>query len=186
MSGIAFSHPEDLGEPLDATLRDGATVTIRPSAAGDEPALRAFLEDLSLEARRLRFFTAAVDIAGAAHLSAGVGPDRLGLSAYDREGNLVGHAVCIESGDGQAEVAIEVADRFHGQGLGTILIERLSEVAEGRGIDSFVAEVLPENEAMLEVFRDGFDASVRWDHGVERVEFPTAAWRLARERFPAP
>jgi hypothetical protein len=36
---------------------------------------------------------------------------------------------------------------------------------------------------MLAVFRDGFDAQVAWHDGVEAVEFPTAAWRLARQRY---
>jgi hypothetical protein len=37
---------------------------------------------------------------------------------------------------------------------------------------------------MLDVFCDGFDARVAWREGVEAVEFPTSAWRLARERYP--
>jgi hypothetical protein len=46
-----------------------------------------------------------------------------------------------------------------------------------------VAEVLPENRAMLDVFRDGFDAHVAFHEGIDTVEFPTSTWRLARERF---
>jgi hypothetical protein len=47
-----------------------------------------------------------------------------------------------------------------------------------------VAEVLAENHAMLDVFREGFDARVLRHEGVEeRVEFLTPGWRLARERF---
>jgi ribosomal protein S18 acetylase RimI-like enzyme len=82
-----------------------------------------------------------------------------------------------------AEVAVEVADRLHGLGLGTIMVERLAEQAEAHGVSQFVAEVLPENKAMLDVFRDGFDASVSFDRGTDAVEFPTSAWRLARLRF---
>jgi hypothetical protein len=33
------------------------------------------------------------------------------------------------------------------------------------------------------VFRDGFDAAAAWREGVD-VEFPTSAWRLARQRYP--
>jgi hypothetical protein len=36
-----------------------------------------------------------------------------------------------------------------------------------------------------DVFRDGFDARLVFHDGVEAVELPTAAWRLARERFDA-
>ncbi len=38
----------------------------------------------------------------------------------------------------------------------------------------FVAEVLPENRAMLDVFRDGFDAHVALHGGIDTVEFPTS------------
>jgi hypothetical protein len=34
------------------------------------------------------------------------------------------------------------------------------------------------------VFRDGFDARVAWREGVDAVELPTSAWRLARQRYP--
>lgn len=175
-----------LDGPTTACMRDGSRVTIRRCTADDEPALFAFLEGLCLEARRLRFFTGAADIGEAAHLSAESDPHRAGLLAFDEDGDLVGHALFIQLGKhepSRAEVAIEVADDLHGLGLGTILIERLGEIAEHRGIDTFVAEVLPDNDAMLDVFRDGFDADVHWRGGIESVEFPASAWRLAHERY---
>jgi GNAT superfamily N-acetyltransferase len=175
-----------LDEPTTACMRDGSSVTIRLSTADDEPALCGFLAHLCLEARRLRFFTGAVDVGEAAHLSAESDPHRAGLLAFNEDGDLIGHALYIQLGTdrpGHAEVAVEVADELHGLGLGTILIERLGEIAERRGVSTFVAEVLPDNDAMLDVFRDGFDAEVRWRGGIERVEFPTSAWHLAHERY---
>jgi len=84
----------------------------------------------------------------------------------------------------RAEVAVEVADHLHGRGLGTILIERLAAVAEQRGITLFIAEVLSENHAMLDVFREGFDGRMIHREGPEKtVEFLTSGWRLARARF---
>jgi L-amino acid N-acyltransferase YncA len=167
-----------------ALLRTGETVAIREVVPSDEAELHRFFDDLCLEARRLRFFTGAVDLERMAHRVAGTGPDRIGLLALDADGRIAGHALCINLGEGRAEVAVEVADRLHGGGLGTILVERLAQLAEQHGIPTFVADVLPENRAMLDVFRDGFDAHVAFAGGVDRVEFPTAAWRLARERFP--
>jgi GNAT superfamily N-acetyltransferase len=177
-----------LDQPITACMRDGSKVTIRLSAADDEPALFGFLARLCPEARRLRFFTGAVDVGEAARLSTESDPHRAGVVAFDKDGNLVGHALFIQLGPDEpsrAEVAIEVADDLHGLGLGTTLIERLGELAERRGVGTFVAEVLPDNDAMLDVFRDGFDAEVHWHEGIERVEFPTSAWRLASERYAA-
>jgi GNAT superfamily N-acetyltransferase len=165
-------------------LRDGSSVVIRPAAAADEPALRSFLRGLCLEARRLRFFSAAASITTAAHLASTTDAKRYGLVAHDEAGVLVGHATYVQLDETRAEVAVEVADHLHGRGLGTMLIERLAIVAERRGITHFVAEVLCENRAMLDVFRDGFDARVVQHAGPEeRVEFLTSGWQLARERF---
>jgi GNAT superfamily N-acetyltransferase len=166
-------------------MRDGSSVTIRPATAQDEPALRSFLSRLSPEARRLRFFTGAADVGFAAHLAAAVGPGRFGLIAHDQAGVPVAHAIYIQLDQTRAEVAVEVADHLQGRGLGTLLIERLAANAEDLGITTFVAEVLPENHAMLHVFRDGFDAHCSFHHGTDRVEFQTATWRLAGARFGA-
>lgn len=165
-------------------LRDGSLVAVRAARTDDEPALRSFLDSLCLEARRMRFFSAASDLTYAAHLGAATGADRYGLVAHDEAGVLVGHATYVQLDARHAEVAVEVSDDLHGRGLGTILIERLAVVAEGYGITHFVAEVLCENQAMLDVFREGFDARVVLQEGSEeQVEFLTSGWRLARERF---
>src|SRR5271155_5038638 len=165
-------------------LRDGSSVTVRRAGAADEPALLAFLSGLCLEARRLRFFTGAADIAYAAHLAATTDAQHCGLIAHDEAGTVVGHATFVQLDETHAEVAVEVADHCHGRGLGTILIERLAVIAEERGITHFMAEVLAENRGMLDVFRDGFDARLLLKDGCqERVEFLTSAWRQAHERF---
>jgi L-amino acid N-acyltransferase YncA len=170
-------------------LRDGSRVTLRPATPGDEGALREFLAGMCPEARRLRFFSGAANIDIAAHWAAARGSARYGLIAADGEtGAIVGHATYVQlevprGEPARAEVAVEVADRLHGCGLGTILIERLSRVAERRGIVTLTAEVLPENRAMLDVFRDGFDARLTFREGLDSVQFPAANWRIARERF---
>jgi GNAT superfamily N-acetyltransferase len=151
-------------------LRDGSSVLIRRSTAQDEPALHAFLEGLCLDARRLRFFTGAADLDYAAHLTATTDERHWGLIALNGAGEVVAHATYVLIDEHTADVAIELDDHLHGRGLGTILIERLAELAEDRGVCRFIADVLPDNYEMLDVFR---------------VEFPTASWRLARERFAA-
>ncbi len=192
MSAPPPAPPAD--RPIEATaetgrvrLRDGSVVTIRPVLADDEPALHSFLAGLCLEARRLRFFSGAIDIARAASLGVADDAAHHGLLAHDELGVLVGHATYVRLDPAHAEVAVEVADHLHGRGLGTILIERLAAVAERQGIATFVAEVLCENHAMLDVFCAGFDAHVvRREGAQERVEFPTSAWRLARTPFDPP
>lgn len=165
-------------------LRDGSSVTVRRVSGVDEPALRSFLEGLCLQAQRLRFFTGAANLAFAAHLGAAADAEHYGLVAHDETGALVGHATYVKLTATRAEVAVEVADHLHGRGLATILIERLAIIAERHGITHFTAEVLCENHAMLDVFREGFDGRVTHQAGSEKtVEFLTAGWRMARARF---
>jgi GNAT superfamily N-acetyltransferase len=169
-----------VGDPLTTRselvrLRDDSTVAIRPVQAEDEPALRLFFSGLCPEARHLRFFSAGVDLTSAAHLCAITDERHFGLMAHDSTGKVVGHAIFVRVDKTRAEVAAEVADHLHGLGLGTILIERLAAVAQAQGIDSFIAEVLPENRTMLDVFRDGFDAHIRLENGTDKVRFSTGA-----------
>nr|MBA2298415.1 GNAT family N-acetyltransferase [Actinomycetota bacterium] len=51
-----------------------------------------------------------------------------------------------------AEAAFAVADEHQGRGIGTRLLEQLAARAGGVGIERLVAEVLPDNRAMLGVF----------------------------------
>jgi GNAT superfamily N-acetyltransferase len=171
------------GEARLVRLRDGARVSVRAATAGDEPALRTLLNGLCAEHLRLRFFTGAVDVDDAAHTVAATGEGRFGLVAHGEAGALVGHALYVQIDATRAEVAVEVADHVHGRGLGTILVEQLAAIAEHRGIERFVAEVMPENHAMLDVFRNAFDARLSFREGIEYVEFPTSAWRGAGERL---
>jgi GNAT superfamily N-acetyltransferase len=170
-------------KPELVRLRDGSSVTVRSVGQGDEAPLQAFLTDLCANSLRLRFFTGGANVAIAAHWAASTPADHYGLLAHDEMGVLVAHAVYVQLDETRAEVAVEVADHLHDRGLGTVLLERLGTIAEERGITHFVAEVLPENRAMLDVFRDGFDAHVAFHEEIDTVEFPTAAWRLVRERF---
>ena len=55
--------------------------------------------------------------------------------------------------DEEAEVAFTVADAHHHEGIATVLLEDLALIARAAGFRRLVAETLPENAAMLGVFR---------------------------------
>ena len=72
-----------------------------------------------------------------------------------------------------AEAAFAVADDSQRRGIGTRLVEQLSGRAAEHGIDRFVAEVMPENAAMLGVFeRVGLPNQRALEDGVVEVAFP--------------
>src|SRR3954452_25524907 len=69
---VAAMSTYPIEREVDVALRDGRSAHVRPVRPADEPALRAFLEDLSIDDRVLRFFTAGVDLAAAARQAAAV------------------------------------------------------------------------------------------------------------------
>jgi RimJ/RimL family protein N-acetyltransferase len=70
-----------------------------------------------------------------------------------------GHPVIIGGGryvvdrPGRAEVAFVVVDAYQGQGIGTILMRHLAALARDAGLKELIADVLPENTAMLKLLR---------------------------------
>jgi acetyltransferase len=173
----AIAHPADVGPdrwPRPAirpyptqyvapwTSKDGTPVLIRPIRPEDEPLLVPFHEALSERSVALRYFHAM-------KLSQRVAHDRLTRICfidYDRDMALVAdrkdpatgaHAILgvgrlgKQHGVNEAEFALLVADRFHGQGLGTELLRRLIQVGRDEKLDRLTAEILPENAEMRRV-----------------------------------
>jgi acetyl coenzyme A synthetase (ADP forming)-like protein len=172
---------------VDVALRDGLTVRVRPMVAEDEPALTSFLDELSVESRWLRFFSAGTDLHRAASYMAELEPERgRNLIAVAGEPErMVAHAAYIREQDPQrAEVAFEVADDWQGRGIATVLLAHLSELATAEGVETFTATVLPDNRRMIQVFRDsGFAVEVESRPGELSIELPAALGEEARARF---
>lgn len=81
------------------------------------------------------------------------------------------------------EVAFAVADDLQGHGIGARLLERLAALAASVGVERFVAEVLPQNRAMLRVFADaGFDVTRELGGGEVEVRFPIVPTTAFRAR----
>ncbi len=160
----------------DVVLRDGSTVHLRPVRSADEAALHELFEGLSPGARMFRFFSGASDLEAAAERMADVDyAERYGLVATrGDDGHPVGHGAYVSSSPGRAEVAFAISDELQGQGLGTILLAHLAEVAQANGIEAFFAEVMPENHRMIDVFREsGFPIATSSEPGAIHVELPT-------------
>jgi acetyl coenzyme A synthetase (ADP forming)-like protein len=172
----------------DAVLRDGSTVHIRPIKPDDEQRLLDFLRALSAHSRVLRFFSAAGDAAliNEARRETRIDyRDQFGLVATTGpEGRIVGHAMFARIDGDAAETAFAVADEYQGRGLGTILLGHLAEIASGQGIHQFTAFILPENAAMVRVFREsGFPTAIKHDSGELVATFPTSLTEEALLRF---
>lgn len=169
---------------VDVALRDGGVVHIREVAPDDQPRLAALLNALDPEDRRLRFFTAGVNVERMAKYAAEV-EERNGAGlVVEGNGDLLGHAEFIRVDQETAEVAFETAPAAQGRGLATVLLAHLAQMATRWGITTFTASVLPENHHMIDVFRaSGFTVTVRTHPGELVVEFPCEMTPEARSRF---
>jgi RimJ/RimL family protein N-acetyltransferase len=140
------------------TLRDGRTVDIRALRPEDRAGLLAAVgrtSDQSLYRRFFGFkrgftdqevdFYVNVDFVGHVALVA--------VLQEDGRPVIVGGSRYIVVQPGQAEVAFAVDDAHQGQGVGTALMRHLGDIARSAGLKELVADVLPENAAMLNIFR---------------------------------
>ena len=162
----------------DVLLADGGTARLRPIRPSDAGLLVAFYDRVSPESKYLRFFApyprlsqrdvrrfTQVDYVDRVALILTLGDEMIGVGRWDR----------LESGTagGKAEIAFLVEDAHQGRGVAQLLLEHLAEAARERGITGFVAEVLPENRRMAQVFADaGYRVRKGVEDGVLIVEFP--------------
>lgn len=162
---------------LDAVLRDGHVVQIRPIQPGDGPHLSALFDATSAESRYFRFFRAK-DRLSANELEYFTNVDydkRMAFIVFD-EDRVVAIARYDRLADDPltAEVAFMVGDADHGRGIGTQLLTLLTASARRSGIEAFEALVLADNAAMLRLFRSsGYQLDRKMGRGVYEVSFPT-------------
>jgi acetyl coenzyme A synthetase (ADP forming)-like protein len=172
----------------DVVLKDGSTLSIRTATAEDRAKVEDYLIGLSDESRRLRFWTPSVDVTEQARRAVDVdGTDHVTLLALagGADGRVVGGAQFFrEAGTHRAEVSMSVTDELQGHGLGSILLGHLAQAAQDAGVTTFVAEVLPENHRMIDVFRSsGFMIDIHAKPGMVEVEFPTTITAGTVEQF---
>ena len=174
--------------PIDVILRDGATLRLRSPVDEDAQAIVEFFAALSAESRFMRFHGLAA--AGERFARTIVEPNweergaLVAVIAEPDEETIVAIGNYVRLRDHHtAEAAFAVNDRYQGQGVGTRLLEQLASRAAEHAIDAFVAEVLPDNRAMLSVFENvGFRVTRTLESGVVEVRFPIAPTDSYRAR----
>ena len=147
-------YPKELEEAVE--LKDGRKLLLRPIMAEDEPALREGFNKLTPEEIKMRFF---VPMKALDHLMAA----RLSQINYDREMALLltgpgapGQAeiygvarIAADPNNERAEYALIVRHELTGQGLGTLLMNKILQYAKERGIEEVYGAVLHDNRPML-------------------------------------
>ena len=168
----------------DVLLRDGQVAHLRPIGPEDHDLLVEFYEQVSAESKYLRFFApmpnlSERDVSRFTHVDhvnrvafvMTVANRMIAVGRFDRippeeATDKTGRVV-------EAEVAFLVQDAHQGRGIAQLLLEHLAQAGRERGIDRFVADVLPENRKMVQVFRDaGYHVDGGYEDGVMRLVFP--------------
>ncbi len=170
-------------------LRNGQSVLLRLAQEKDIPALEELLARVSRESLQMRFM-AGVSQVPRKFVEALVSDDLrdraclLAIIGEEPHHTVAGFGNYVALGvRNTAEVAFLVDDDFQGRGVSTLLLERLAGIAAGVGIVAFEAEVLFENQAMINVFRSsGFEARQALEGGSFHVEFPVGGAAALRER----
>ncbi|MCA9982004.1 MAG: GNAT family N-acetyltransferase, partial [Anaerolineales bacterium] len=159
-------YPKQYSE--EWVTKSGIAVNIRPIRPEDEPLLVEFHKTLSDHSVYLRYFQMLNLDQRTAHERL----MRMCFIDYDREMALVAERRNPQTGDPQiiavgrltkipnsqeAEFATLVSDNYHGQGLGTKMLNRLIEIGHAEQIGQIMAYTLPENRSMKYLFeREGF------------------------------
>ncbi len=133
---------------------------IRPIRPEDEPEAVNFCRDLSQESVYLRYFHSISHKSLISHERLA----RICFIDYDQEIALVAESVQPDSKEKEimaiarlskvhgtpesTELGMLVKDKCQKQGLGTLLGQKLIEIAKQEGIKSIIAEILPENMGM--------------------------------------
>jgi len=139
-------------------LRDGRPIEIRALRPDDGPGMLAAIGRTSTQSLQRRFFAPKKGFSEremAFFLNIDFENHVALVAEIAEEGHpvIIGGGRYVVSGPGQAEIAFVVIDPYQGQGIGTILMRHLALLARDAGLKELIAEVLPENTAMLTVFR---------------------------------
>ena len=138
--------------------------------------LREIWNGLSADSRRLRFLASsrAAEVSDA-ELQYLVDVDHRrheAILAFDPEGRAIGVARYVRApGDREsAEVAVVVVDDWHNRGLGTALLDRLTDSARENGIRRYTAIVSEDNDVVLRALeRAGAERTTDGEDG--EIEF---------------
>jgi RimJ/RimL family protein N-acetyltransferase len=153
-------------------LRNGRQIEIRALKPGDRQELLAAADRTSDRSLYRRFFGVRREFTEE-EVAAFVNIDFLNEVALIAMVHESGREVIAGGGryivvrPGTAELAFTVVDEYQGQGIGSALLRHLVTLARAVGLRELIAEVLPDNAAMLQVFeRSGLELRRQRESGV--------------------
>ena len=158
-----MSHTFDLNQfHRPGVLRDGTPMVIRVARPDDRARMIAAFCKLDPQTIYTRFFSFKKGLSEAelSHLDAPSFDRYVTLVVTVGDGaseTIIAAASCVtietDGPDRTAELAFTVEEDYQRQGLASQLLKAITDLAHSGGIRHCVADVLPDNAAMLAVFR---------------------------------
>ncbi|MFC5678930.1 bifunctional GNAT family N-acetyltransferase/acetate--CoA ligase family protein [Aeromicrobium endophyticum] len=163
-----FEHWE-----ADVLLKDGRVAQLRPIHEDDADRFIEFYARVSDESKYYRFFAPYPTLSDRdVKRFTTVDHDRRVAFVVTLHNTIIGVGRYDAVSDDEAEVAFLVEDAQQGRGVGQLLLEHLAQAGRERGIRRFVADVLPTNVRMQQVFREmGYQIEGAIEDGVQRLTF---------------
>ncbi|HUW19721.1 MAG TPA: GNAT family N-acetyltransferase [Sedimentisphaerales bacterium] len=170
------TYPEEL-ERYD-TLNDGTQIFFRPVKPTDEPSLSEMLYSLSETSVQKRYMTRTKafphrdvqqltnidyknDLAIVGVVPGASGEEIVAIGQY-----------FLDPKTQAAEVAFLVQDEWQQKGMGTFLLDYITQIAKQRGVKRFYGKVLPNNKPMLTIFHNsGYKVNTEFDGEVYSVTY---------------
>jgi GNAT superfamily N-acetyltransferase len=167
-------------------LRDGERLLVRPIRLADGDQLAGLHARLSKDSvyRRYFGFKSALSPTEIRRFTGIAEEWRFALVGVRSTGHLAGVARYEgQAGRTEAEIALIVDDALHHQGLGTLLLRRLVDVAVTSGMTSLTAVVLSSNMPMLHLLKAlHVPSTSARDSGSIEVRLQLAALELPADR----
>ncbi len=187
-------YPEELRESV--VLEDGMAVEIRPIRGEDAPLITAFHARLSEESIRFRYFHHKADLTKR-DLSV------LAQINYDRQMAFIAEHANEDGGKEmlgvvrvwndpdniRTEFSIIIRDDMHGQGLGSLLMNKMIRYCKGVGTLEMVGKIMVDNHPMRALMKHlGFTSRYNMEEQVVdatlRLNQPTSEWQRHRLENP--
>jgi acetyl coenzyme A synthetase (ADP forming)-like protein len=173
----------------EVTLKDGFRILLRPIKTDDAQNWLSFIGRLSPHNKYLHFQHTAKEM----NLDDAVRfctVDYYNTFAFVAEvtrapdHNIVAAGKYYRLPDGHlAEVVFVVEDSYQGRGLGTAILEQLTNVARENGIDTFEADTMVGDERAAGIFKSyGFNITGEIQSGIYHIAFPITRTPLVIEK----
>ena len=162
-------YPSELETPV--ITNSGMGLLVRPVKRSDGPLLKQFFYTLSPESVYNRFLTPIHEVTDEQVMPfADIDYDRtMALAAVilsEHGEEIVGVARYVKRDKTSADLAVVVSDRVQNQGIGTLLLNRITKIAKAKGITTFHATVDPQNRKLLKFVQSlGFEKKIHFEEG---------------------